>query len=631
MYDASLAAGPQGAAMSWFRLHARPNGAMEGWVRRVFSLFVATTLLVVALCCGACGEDDRAAESLPASVLLLTIDTLRADHVGAYGYPEPISPNIDALAARGVVYERALAASSRTAPSHASILTGRHVRDHGIGSVNGATRIQDEPTLASLLATEGYDTAAFVSNTVLQRRTGLDKGFQLYDDALPEVEVNRGRVFERRAPATTANALAWLARAHSPWLLWVHYNDPHGPYDAPPPHDRHPSLSGVAVGPARGVSETPLPALDEQSGIGGIPAYQVLGDLRLPEQYRARYAAEIRFMDDSVGALLAAAERAAGEAGLLIVLTSDHGESHGEEGVFFAHGDGTAPNLAHVPFILVAPGLSPGRSRELVHHVDVVATLLELLGKEPPAGSVGLPLARYWRDGSSLPRRVVYTDVGGEVSAYRGERFERLRKDPYREESAVYTWTAEDGWDPAEADPTLHQQLARYAARSAPLRTATAPDAGEQDRLRALGYLPPRSKDDTSRAETALGVAAERQGDHAKAVAHYRAALRDNPRYPEAANNLAWLVATTEQPGLRDPRAAIELAGIALEQDPGSPAILDTLAAAYAAAERYPDAVRTQRQALEALSTSDASIQADFRARLEAYQERRRGGTVSSD
>ena len=135
---------------------------------QVWSLLV----FVIAFWCSACGAERRGAERPSANVLLITLDTLRADHVGAYGYPEPITPNIDALAARGVVYERAVVASSRTAPSHASILTGRHVRDHAIGSENGATRIQDEATLASLLLEEGYATAAFVSNTVCSGAPG---------------------------------------------------------------------------------------------------------------------------------------------------------------------------------------------------------------------------------------------------------------------------------------------------------------------------------------------------------------------------------------------------------------------------------------------------------------------------
>jgi tetratricopeptide (TPR) repeat protein len=219
---------------------------------------------------------------------------------------------------------------------------------------------------------------------------------------------------------------------------------------------------------------------------------------------------------------------------------------------------------------------------------------------------------------------VVYTDVGDEVSAYRGEHFERLRIDPFREESNVYHWTREGGWDPSETDPRLHDSLERYVARKPPLSAVVAPSAAEQERLRSLGYLPPLplpSEQEFGRAETAAGVEAERSGDHAKAIAHYRAALRDDPRHLEATNNLAWLLATSSQ-GLRDPRAAIELAQTALEQDPGSPAVLDTLAAAYAAANRHREPVETQRQALAALSTSDPSIQADFHARLDAYREK---------
>jgi tetratricopeptide (TPR) repeat protein len=216
---------------------------------------------------------------------------------------------------------------------------------------------------------------------------------------------------------------------------------------------------------------------------------------------------------------------------------------------------------------------------------------------------------------------VIYTDVGKEVSAYRGEHFERMRIDEFREESEVFRWTREHGWEPAEAEADLHKSLARYVRRTPPLSPVAAPDAAEQERLRSLGYLPPVGKDDVSRAETALGLEAERRGDPVSAIAHYRKALQDNPGFLEATNNLAWLLATS-RPDLRDPQAAIDLAETALAQDPGSPAVLDTLAAAYASADRLADAVRTQRQALASLTTSNPSVQADFRSRLDAYQEK---------
>jgi tetratricopeptide (TPR) repeat protein len=370
----------------------------------------------------------------------------------------------------------------------------------------------------------------------------------------------------------------------------------------------------------RGQKETALPLLEEQSGHRGIPAYQGIGELRMPREYRALYAAEIRYMDEWLGRLLGSAERASGEQELAILLTADHGESQGEEDVFFAHGEGTTPNLVHVPFIVVAPGLAPGRSRELVHHVDVTPTLLGLAGVEPPAQSAGIPLAGYWRSGAAIPDRVVFADVGKEVSGYRGDYFERLRLDPYRESSEAFRWSAEEGWEAQPGHSELHARLKIYADREPPLMAAPAPDAGEQDRLRALGYLAPVIPADVARSLAAQGLAAEGEGDQERAALLYREALRAVPQHLEASNNLAWILATTERSGLRDPKAAVELAETALAQDPNSPAILDTLAASYAAAKRLPEAVATQRLAIESLSTSNETIVSDFRARLAKYE-----------
>src|SRR5258706_10797351 len=143
-------------------------------------------LAVLAACglCAACqpAQPSGLAAAQRPSVLLITIDPLRADHRGAFGCPEPVSPSIDALAARGVVFERAIAASSRTAPSHASILTSRWVRDHSIAYFNGYSRLGNEPTIAAVLHASGYATAAFVSNAVLNHRMGFTRGFDVYDD-----------------------------------------------------------------------------------------------------------------------------------------------------------------------------------------------------------------------------------------------------------------------------------------------------------------------------------------------------------------------------------------------------------------------------------------------------------------
>jgi arylsulfatase A-like enzyme len=138
----------------------------------------------------------------------VVVDTLRADRLGVYGFPAPVSPNLDALAARGVVFERAIAASTKTAPSVTSLLTSRWVGRHSVGALNGTTRLEGSETLAERLHAAGYATAAFIGNMVLKRRIGLDAGFDVYDDELPAREANRPDFFERPAGPTTERALA---------------------------------------------------------------------------------------------------------------------------------------------------------------------------------------------------------------------------------------------------------------------------------------------------------------------------------------------------------------------------------------------------------------------------------------
>jgi tetratricopeptide (TPR) repeat protein len=214
--------------------------------------------------------------------------------------------------------------------------------------------------------------------------------------------------------------------------------------------------------------------------------------------------------------------------------------------------------------------------------------------------------------------------VGDEVSGYRGEIFERMRIDQYRESSEVFRWSASQdrgtSWESEPENAALHARIKSYADRKPPLVAAAAPDAANQERLRALGYVEPEAPADVARRHTEQGLAAETAGDPQRAVSHYREALRAVPQHLEATNNLAWILATTEQSELRDPKAAIELAKAVLPLDPNSPAILDTLAAAYAAAGRLPEAVATQRHAIASLSTFDKAIVADFQTRLLHYQ-----------
>jgi arylsulfatase A-like enzyme len=422
----------------------------------------------------------------PPDVLLVVTETLRADRLGCYGYPAATSPELDAFAENAVLFERALAASTLTAPSHASLMTSRWVGGHGIGIQNGTSRLDGEPTLAGILAAAGYDTAAFVGNFVLRRSTGLDAGFALYDDELPDLEPNRPTYVERKAEETTERALAWLSsRGPQPIFLFVHYQDPHGPYLAPPPYDAElPELA-----PEGG---TPLASLEVHEGPGGVPAYQrVAGDQR-PGAYQRRYAQEVAYFDASFGRLLRAV-RARGRP-LVVAFTADHGESFGEQGYWFQHGHAATPELGRVPLLLEAKGLVPGRRDALVHHVDLMPTLLELAGVPAPGDLRGVALGPYLRGDEPLPERPLFCDVGNDLAVYSGDRFYRRWRPKgqpnARSFAGTFRWSPGVPWQRVSDDPALRKAALRYEEeRRAPRPLGEALTVAEREHLRALGYL----------------------------------------------------------------------------------------------------------------------------------------------
>jgi arylsulfatase A-like enzyme len=458
-------------------------------------------LLTAVLLFGGCGPDPSARPN----VLLIVVDTLRADELSCYGGEAPVSPAICALAERGALFERALAATAYTAPSHATIMTSRYPRRSSLGYSNGRTRLRDETTIAQLFERAGWATAAFVSNVILKPRIGLNKGFAVYDADLPVSEPTRRGVFERTAPLTTARAVDWLAAAPArPFFLWVHYQDPHGPY-APP-------LSFQEMFPARPERDPPLPAAKDNFGLGGIPGYQRLPGLDRPSQYRTRYHGEVRYLDRSVGALIAAARNADPTRPLVVLLTADHGESFGENGFYFAHGHATTPDQVHVPLILEAPGVQPARRAELVSHVDVMSTLLELAGLDVPDGAEGLALGPAVRSGRPLPERTLFADIGYELAAFRGDRFHVVGGPPksfetdafYKEGKAnrldalmtaadltrrtTYLWQ-ERAWAESGLDAGLDAAAVQYLGGSVTAGDEVEISPEDRARMRALGYV----------------------------------------------------------------------------------------------------------------------------------------------
>ena len=459
------------------------------WSECRWSLFVAAGCLVFLGCF------ERTSQKEYPDVLLITIDTLRADRLHAYGFPQDSTSRIDELASRGTLFEDAIAASSRTVPSHASMMTSRWVRGHSVGSFNGSTRLDEVETLAGRFREAGYDTAAFVSNFVLKRRTGLDRGFETYDDEMAGVETDRVGRFERVARDTAEQAIHWLGlRGRRPLFLWVHLQDPHGPYSPPAP------FAG-SLRPVTARTEQELPILSRDVGRAGIPRYQAIDGEQRPGFYATRYAEEVAYTDFWVGALVEAFENAGASRERVVLLTADHGESLGENGFFFQHGERSSPDQVWVPLILVGPGVGKARSPIPVSHVDIAPTLLEMAGLAPLKGAEGISLRDLLSSGDSLPERTIYSETAREIRAYRGDLSVEARPGPGAalrnplDVSGDLLWSGyqrlSDGrWVRTPPSSDLVQETSAHLEQSVPTTAAHDLDDDDRARLRALGYLP---------------------------------------------------------------------------------------------------------------------------------------------
>jgi len=321
-------------------------------------------VLALALFAG-CSSEARA----PQHAILVTVDTLRPDRLGAYGDETAESPQIDLLARQSIRFERAYSHSSMTVPAMATLFSGQLPAVHAMHTNRRGPkpRFRDLPTLATRLHDEGFATAAFVGSYVLRPDRGFDRGFDRYREA------ERVREHPQNlAGPLTDKAIAWLVERDpsSRLFLWIHYQEPHGPY-IPPDFDPG------AVAPPR-TDDVILPQNDTHSGYDGIPKYQWLGHGRL-EEYEARYAGEIRTFDRHLGRLIDVLD----ELGILdssvLVFTSDHGESFGEDDLYCAHGEGLGESLLRVPLLLRVASGHPGVRKDRVRLIDVARTMLELL------------------------------------------------------------------------------------------------------------------------------------------------------------------------------------------------------------------------------------------------------------
>jgi arylsulfatase A-like enzyme/Tfp pilus assembly protein PilF len=424
------------------------------------------------------------------NVLLVTIDTLRADRLGAYGYAQARTPAIDGLARRSVRFADATAHAVLTYPSHVAIMTGRYPGAFGV-RLNGMDPLPASAvTAAERLKAAGYRTGAVVGSVIVDRSSGLSQGFDDYDDRIrvePREQISKAEL-QRPAGEVTAAARKWIGAQQGAWFLWVHYYDPHLPYEAPA------KFAAAAAG--------------------------------------RPYDAEIAYTDSALGELLASVD----PQRTAIVVTSDHGESLGEHGEP-DHGFFLYDATLHVPLIVSAPGLAPRVVQEQVRSIDVVPTILELAGLRgdeadgeslvPLIGGgtrrdVPVSIAESWYPRLHFGWSELRSARVGEwkyVAAPKPELYD-LRTDRQEARNVI--------GDRGSVGGRLGADIARVtSAWKAPDRPASPqPDAATIERLQALGYV-------GSLAPAASGSSTENPRDR---IADYRA-------YRELFNNALGLLA----------------------------------------------------------------------------------------
>ena len=525
---------------------AKEKGLLCRISMRTLSVAAATALLL-SLCACRHHEPERAGVApRDANVLLITVDTTRADHLSCYAPGHAKTPNLDALAARGVLFTHATAQVPLTLPSHACIMTGAYPTVHGLRDMGGFVLDKSHPTIASLTQAAGFQTAAVVGSRAVARHFGLAHGFDTYDDDMgPQTEEGKlpGIFAERRAGVVTDHALDWLKQnAQRKFFLWAHYYDPHAPYDPPEPY-RH-------------------------------------------EYARNLYDGEIAYMDEQVGRLLDGLDHLALTSRTLVIVVGDHGESLGEHGEA-THGIFLYDATLHVPLLVAGPDVPRGKViADQVRSIDLHPTVMEFLHLTASSEAQGVSLWPLIKQGTPVRSNYSYgetlyprTYMGwSELRAMRTETWKfilaphpeiyGLQRDPGELQNLITN-------HPAEADQ-LQKQIWEIAGKQAKTETVTTAPVDEQTRqeLASLGYV-----NGGASREIQLGSAAADPKDRIPVLKIIQRAedflnANDNARAAQ----------TTEQ---------------AIRLDPGNPRARVDLAAAYERAGQFERAVEVYQGAIK--------------------------------
>jgi arylsulfatase A-like enzyme/Flp pilus assembly protein TadD len=475
------------------------------------------------------------------NVLLITMDTTRADRIGCYGFAQARTPNLDGLAGAGVRFEACFSQAPITLVSHATLMTGTYPPEHGVRDNARYALGPELPVLAEIFQKRGYRTAGFVACQVLDRRYGLQRGFEVFKDQMARSP--EGRPFhDRPGGMVTEEVLAWLDTvAGGPFFGWAHFFDPHAPYTPPKPF------------------------LDSAGG--------------------SAYDGEIAFMDEQIGKLLAKLREKAMLDRTLVIAVADHGESLGEHGYNW-HALLVYHGIMRVPLILSLPGRIPQGAvvPQVVGVVDVAPTLLDLMGWETPGEMSGRSLAATLR-GQALPPRPIYGESDFPYENFGWAKLRFLVDEQWKyiraPEPELFEWRTDPGELKNRAAEAL-ERLKDYEDALASLEGAmrrresvsVALDAETIEAMKSLGYVGGASGDPPPDAEL----------PDPKRMVDVEEAFR-------RAESLL---------GFRRPLAAIELMAPAVERSPRSFALLELLGKAYAGAGLQELAHKTLLDALAA-------------------------------
>ncbi len=510
------------------------------------------------------------------NLLLITLDTTRADHLGCYGYKEARTPNLDRLAAEGWRFNRVYCSAPLTLPSHATILTGLEPVAHGLRN-NGYYLPGGIKTITELLAGQGYKTAAFVSSFSVDSRFGLDRGFEVYDDTFQADLPFKTNNAERRAEATFARFSTWLENNYkNKFFGWVHYYDPHLPYDPPSPYK---------------------------------------------EEFASQpYDGEIAYMDFYVGKILEALQAKGLLDKTIIIVAGDHGEGLGDK-IERGHGLFLYEETVRVPLIIWNKKIFPkkGVVNQTVRLLDITPTIMDLTGaQEPgsaPQGKSLLPVIekKEKKDREALietfyPREnfgwselvALVADKWKYIQCPRPELYD-LKSDP-EERKNVLDSSPEAT---ARLKKQLEAELLLAGGQKGDLSSGPAPAAADTEKLRSLGYLnfapakgvstfpDPKEKIDLlSLIQEAQ--AAEYEGKYAGAEQIYLKIMEELPDSPASYVNLA--IAQARQQKMNE---ALETLNKGLERIPDSEILLVRLGHTYLVSGRLAEAFTTMNQVLK--------------------------------